>query len=57
MWYLCLIDGAVEYASNDPSQFAHYQLIYAEDHADAEPVYLTMTDEEYDDLFGSCDDE
>jgi hypothetical protein len=57
MWYLCLVDGVVEYASNDSSQFAHYQLMYAEDHAGAEPVYLTMTDEEYDDLFGSCDDE
>ena len=51
MNYLCLVDGLVEYASNSPSSFAHYQLVYAEDHRDADVQYLTLTDEEYDEMF------
>jgi len=49
--YLCLVDGVVEYASTSPSSFAHYQLVYAEEHRDADVQYLTLTDEEYDELF------
>ena len=32
MNYLCLVDGVVEYGSTSPSDFAHYQLVYAEAH-------------------------
>jgi hypothetical protein len=50
--YLCLVDGVVEYGSTDLNQFNHYQLMYAEDHQDAENVeYLVLTDEAYDELF------
>jgi hypothetical protein len=49
--YLCLVDNVVEYASTSPSSFAHYQLMYAEEHRDADVQYLTLTDEEYDELF------
>lgn len=51
MNYLCLVDGLVEYGSTDPAAFAHYQLMYAEDHRDANVEYLTLTDEEYDGMF------
>jgi hypothetical protein len=51
MNYLCLVDGVVEYGSNDAAAFAHYQLMYAEDHRDANVQYLTLTDEEYDEMF------
>jgi hypothetical protein len=49
--YLCLVDGVVEYGSTSPSDFAHYQMMYAEDHRDANVQYLTLTDEEYDEMF------
>ena len=49
--YLCLLNGLVEYASTSSSSFAHYQLVYAEEHRDANVQYLTLTDEEYDELF------
>jgi hypothetical protein len=49
--YLCLVDGLVEYASTSSSSFAHYQLVYAEEHQDADVQYLTLTDEEYDEMF------
>lgn len=48
---LCFVDGLLEYASSDPSSFAHYQLMYAEEHRDADVQYLTLTDEEYDEMF------
>jgi hypothetical protein len=51
MNYLCLVDGLVEYASTSPSSFTHYQLVYAEDHRDADVQYLILTDEEYDAMF------
>jgi hypothetical protein len=51
MNYLCLVDGVVEYASTSESSFAHYQLVYAEEHKDADVQYLTLTDEEYANLF------
>jgi hypothetical protein len=51
MNYLCLVDGLVEYASTSLSSFAHYQLVYAEEHRDADVQYLTLTDEEYDAMF------
>ena len=51
MNYLCLVDGLVEYASTSPSSFAHYQLVYAEDHRDVDVQYLILTDEEYDAMF------
>ena len=58
MNYLCLLDGVVEYASTSESSFAHYQLMYAEEHQDAENVeYLMLTDEEYDALFPVEDEE
>ena len=47
MNYLCLVDGVVEYGSTSLSDFAHYQLIYAEEHQDADVQYLALTDEEY----------
>jgi len=57
MNYLCLVDGLVEYASTSSSSFAHYQLVYAEEHQDADVQYLTLTDEEYDNLFPYEEDE
>jgi hypothetical protein len=51
MNYLCLVDGLIEYASTSESSFAHYQLVYAEEHKDADVQYLTLTDEEYANLF------
>jgi hypothetical protein len=51
MNYLCLVDGLVEYASTSLSSFAHYQLVYSEEHKDADVQYLTLTDEEYANLF------
>ncbi len=57
MNYLCLLDGLVEYGTTSESDFAHYQLVYAEEHADADVEYLTLTDEEYDALFPVEDDE
>jgi hypothetical protein len=51
MNYLCIVDGLIEYASTSESSFAHYQLMYAEEHKDADVQYLTLTDEEYANLF------
>jgi hypothetical protein len=51
MNYLCLVDGIVEYASTCESNFFLYQLMYAEEHKDADVQYLTLTDEEYDEMF------
>ena len=51
MNYLCFVDGLLEFASTDPSSFAHYQLVYAEEHKNADVQYLTLTDEEYDEMF------
>ncbi len=57
MNYLCLVDGVVEYGSTSESDFAHYQLVYAKEHQDAENVeYLVLTDEAYDEMF-PCEDE
>ena len=55
--YLCFVDGLLEYASTSPSNFAHYQLMYAEEHKDADVQYLTLTDEEYDEMFPYEEDE
>ena len=55
--YLCFVDGLLEYASTDPSSFAHYQLVYAEEHKNANVQYLTLTDEEYDEMFPYEEDE
>jgi len=57
MNYLCLLDGVVEYASTSESSFAHYQLVYAEEHRNADVQYLTLTDEEYDEMFPYEEDE
>jgi hypothetical protein len=57
MNYLCLVDGVVEYASTSESSFAHYQLVYAEEHKNADVQYLTLTDEEYDEMFPYEEDE
>ncbi len=51
MNYLCLLNGLVEYASTSLSSFAHYQLMYSEEHQYADVQYLTLTDEEYDVMF------
>ena len=51
MNYLCLVGGVVEYSSTSLSDFAHYGLIYAEEHQDADVQFLTLTDEEYDEMF------
>ena len=56
MNYLCLVDGLVEYGSTSLSDFAHYQLMYAEEHRDANVEFLTLTDEEYNEMF-PCDEE
>ena len=37
--------------STSESSFAHYQLVYSEEHKDADVQYLTLTDEEYDAMF------
>jgi hypothetical protein len=57
MNYLCLVDGLIEYASTSESSFAHYQLVYAEEHKNANVQYLTLTDEEYDEFFAVEDEE
>ena len=57
MNYLCIVDGLVEFASTSPSNFAHYQLMYAEEHKNADVQYLTLTDEEYDEMFPYEEDE
>jgi hypothetical protein len=57
MQYLCLLDGVVEFGTNDLSTFAHYQLVYAEEHRDADVQFLTLTDEEYDTFFSLEDEE
>ena len=57
MNYLCFVDGLLEYASSDPSSFAHYQLVYAEEHQNANVQYFTLTDEEYDEMFPYEEDE
>jgi len=55
--YLCLVDGLIEYISTSESSFAHYQLVYAEEHKNADVQYLTLTDEEYDAMFPYEEDE
>ena len=57
MNYLCLVDGVVEYGTNDWNTFNYYQFIYAEQHSDANVQYLTLTDEEYDEMFPYEEDE
>ena len=57
MNYLCLVDGLVEYGSTSLSDFAHYQLVYAEDHKGSDVQFLTLTDEEYDAMFPVDEDE
>lgn len=56
MHYLCIVDGVVECGSTSASDFAHYQLMYAEEHADKDVHFLTLTDAEYEALF-PCDDQ
>ena len=51
MNYLCRVNGLIEFASTSESNFAHYQLMYAEEHKNADVEYLTLTDEEYDEMF------
>ena len=57
MNYLCIVDGIVEYGSTSLSDFAHYQLVYAEDHKGSDVQYLTLTDKEYDVMFPCDEDE
>lgn len=57
MNYLCLIDGVVEFGSTSPSDFAHYQLMYADEIGDSDVEFLTLTDEEYDAMFPVEDEE
>ena len=57
MNYLCLVDGVVEYASTSLSHFDYYELVYAEEHQDADVQYLTLTDEEYATMFPVEDEE
>ncbi len=56
MNYLCLVDGVVEYGSNDLNHFNHYRMVYYEDHQDANVEYLVLTDEAYNEMF-PCEDE
>jgi hypothetical protein len=51
MNYLCLVDGVVEYGSTSLSHFDYYELMFSEEHKDADVQYLTLTDEEYANLF------
>jgi hypothetical protein len=57
MNYLCFVDGVLEYASTSAGHFSHYQLVYAEEHRNADVQYLTVTDEEYDEMFPYEEDE
>jgi hypothetical protein len=57
MNYLCLVDGLVEYSSTSLTDFAHYQLLYVEEHRDANVEYLTLTDDEFDSLFPVAEEE
>ena len=45
MNYLCFVDGLLVFASSSASSFAHYQLVHAEEHRNADVQYLTLTDE------------
>lgn len=55
MNYLAFVNGVVEYGSTDLSDFAHYQLMYANEHQDQDVEYLTLTDDEYDLMFNDDD--
>jgi hypothetical protein len=55
MNYLCLVDGVVEYSSTSLSDFMHYKLMYVPDYQD-DVQFLTLTDEEYAEMF-PCEDE
>ena len=57
MNYLCVVDGVVEYGSTSLSHFAHYQLMYADEHRDADVRYLALTDAECDAMFPLDDEE
>ena len=57
MNYICLIDGVVEYGTNDLDKFNYYRLMYEQEHQDCDVEYLTLTDEEYGTLFPVEDDE
>ena len=46
-----MVDGLVVFVSTSSSSFAHFQLVYAEEHRDADVQYLTLTDEEYNAMF------
>ena len=51
MNYICLVDGILEYGTNDLDKFNYYRLVYEKEHQDCEVEYLTLTDEEYDTMF------
>ena len=55
--YLCFVDGLLEYISTDPASFAHYQSVHSVEHKNANVQYLTLTDEEYDEMFPYEEDE
>lgn len=57
MNYICLVDGIVEYGTNDLNKFNHYRMMYEEEHQNCEVEYLTLTDVEYDRMFAVEDDE
>ena len=55
MNYLCLINGVVEFGSNNLHEFARYFVMYDEEITEATEnntlEILTLTDEEYDAMF------
>lgn len=57
MNYICLVDGIVEYGTNDLDKFNYYRLMYEEEHQDCDVEYLTLNDEEYGTMFPVEDDE
>ena len=57
MNYICLVDNLIKYIGTDLNNFNHYRMIHYEKHKDADVQYLTLTDEEYDEMFPYEEDE
>lgn len=62
MNYVCIIDGVVEFSSTSAKDFAHYIMMYEDEIFGAEErgefvQMLSLTDEEFDAMFPSEEDE
>ena len=62
MNYVCIIDGLLEFSSTSAKDFAHYIMMYEDEIFGAEEQgkfvqMLSLTDEEYDQMFPMEDEE